>query len=54
MVAGGVDEHSTLVPCAALHADVLMDGAQVLQLAVTHSDGCTHARTHTVLESYVT
>ena len=34
VVAGGVDEDAALVPRAALHSDVLVDRAQVLQLPV--------------------
>ena len=41
MVGRGVDEHAALVPGATLHADVLVDVAQALQLAVADHDGCT-------------
>ena len=44
VVGGGVDEHPALVPGAALHADVLVDVAQALQLAVADHDGCTADR----------
>ena len=51
VVAGGVDEDTTLIPGAALHTDVLMDGAQVLQLAVTHSNSWQHRHMHTSSET---
>ena len=45
MVAGRVDEDSVLIPCAGLHADILVNCAQDLQLAVMdryHCAGSTH------------
>ena len=35
VVAGGVDEHSRVIPAGTLHTHVLMHCAQALQLAVT-------------------
>ena len=44
VVGSGVDEHPTLIPGPGLHADVLVDRTQVLQLLVTDRDGCKERR----------
>ena len=36
MVAGGIYEHTTLVPRTTLYTYVLVDGAQTLQFTVTN------------------
>ena len=38
VVAGGVDEDAALIPGPGLDTDILMDRAQVLQLAVADRD----------------
>ena len=46
MIGCGVQEDSTLIPGAGLDADVLMDGAQVLQLPVADGDDVFAEESH--------